>query len=97
LLGDADRVMQRQHGDGGSQPDLARPRRDIGEYQIRAGKQTQGAEVMLADPGRMQTRFLGVNRLVDYVGDKVVRCPDVVVVVVVAQRENSRISLTVSL
>ena len=41
LLGDTDRVMQWQNSDGGSQPDLARPRRDIGEYQIRAGKQTK--------------------------------------------------------
>jgi hypothetical protein len=97
LLGDTDRVMQWQNSDGGSQPDATRPRRDIGEHQIRAGKHAQGAKVMLADPRRMQTNLLGRHRLVDDVGDEVVRAPGVVVVVVVAQGENSRIALALSL
>ena len=62
--------MRGQDGNGPSQPEMSCPRRDIGEHQIRAGKHTQGAEVMLADPGRMQTHLLGINRLVDDVGDK---------------------------
>jgi len=43
--------------------------------------------MMLANPGGMETHLLSVNRLVDDVGDEVVRRPNVVVVVVVAQRE----------
>jgi hypothetical protein len=38
LLGNADRVMQRQHRDGRSQMDMAGSRRDIGEQQIGTGK-----------------------------------------------------------
>jgi len=47
----------------------------MGEHQIGAGQHTQGAEVMLADPRRMQTHLLGVHRLVDDVGNEVVGTP----------------------
>ena len=43
--------------------------------------------MMLADPRRMKTDLLGVNRPVEDIGDELVRLPPVVVVVVVAQRE----------
>jgi hypothetical protein len=87
LFGDADRVMQWKNVDGGSHPDMTRACVDIGEHQIGAGKHPQSAEVMLADPGRMEAHRRGIDCLVDDVGDEVVRAPGVVVVVVVAQRE----------
>ena len=43
--------------------------------------------MMLADPRRVKADLLGVNRLVEDIGDELVRLPPVVVVVVVAQRE----------
>jgi hypothetical protein len=87
LLGNADRVMQRQHRDGRSQTDMAGSRRDIGEHQIGTGKHTQSAEVMLADSGGMETHLLGLNRLVGDVGYEVAGAPGVVFVVIVAQLE----------
>jgi hypothetical protein len=42
---------------------------------------------MLANPGGAQAHLLGIDRLVDDVGDEVVGCLAVVVVVVVAQGE----------
>ena len=87
LLGDTDRGMQWQNSDGGSQPDATRPRRDIGEHQIRAGKHAQGAKVMLADPRRVQANLFGVNRLVENIGDEGIGPARIVVVVIVAQRE----------
>jgi hypothetical protein len=58
LLGDTDRVVQRQYGDGGRQTNASRPRRDIRQNQIGAGQHTERAEMMLADPGRMESHLL---------------------------------------
>jgi hypothetical protein len=43
--------------------------------------------MMLADPRGMQADLLGVNRLVEDIGDELVGLSPVVVVVIVAQRE----------
>jgi hypothetical protein len=43
--------------------------------------------MMLADPGGMETHLLGINRLVYDVGDEGIGRSNVVVVVVVTQRE----------
>ena len=56
--------MQRQDGDGGREADAFRPRGDIGQHQIGAGKHAERAEMMLADPRGMEADLLGVNRLV---------------------------------
>src|SRR5215471_15394895 len=79
--------MQRQHGDGRREPDAFRPRRDIGQHQIGAREHAERAEMMLADPGRVEADLFGIDRLVENIGDEGVGIPAVVVVVVVAKRE----------
>ena len=79
--------MQWQNGDGRSETDAPCSRRDIGKHQIRAGEHAKRAEMMLANPGGMETHLLSINRLVNDVGDEGVGGSDVVVVVVVAQGE----------
>src|SRR5271165_1715580 len=80
-------MMQRQYSDGGREADAFGPRRHIGQHQIGAGKHAERAEMMLADPRRVEADLLSVNRLVEDVGDEAVRVAAVVIVVVVAQRE----------
>ena len=87
LFGDADRVMQRQHGDRGGQPDVRRPGGDVGQHEVGTGEDAEGAEVMLADPRGVHAQLLRVERLGGDVGDELVRRPRVVQIVVVAQRE----------
>ena len=87
LLGDADRMMQRQHRDGRREPDVFGARRDIGEHQIGAGEHAERVEVMLADPGRVHAELVGIERLVGNVGDELVGVARVVFVVVIAERE----------
>src|SRR5947208_9894626 len=41
---------------------------EIGQYQIGAGQHAERAEMMLADPRRMKTDLLGVNRPVEDIG-----------------------------
>ena len=60
LLGDADRMMQRQHGDRRREPDVLGARGDIGEHQVGAGEHAERVEMMLADPGRMHAELVGV-------------------------------------
>ena len=43
--------------------------------------------MMLTDPGGVQTHFFCVHRLVNNAGDELVGAPDIVVVVIIAQRE----------
>ena len=87
LLCDADRMVQRQHRDRRSEPDVLRAGRDIGQHQIRTGQHAQRVEMMLADPGRVHADLVGIERLSRDVGDELVRRPWVVLVVIVAQRE----------
>ena len=87
LFGDADRMMQRQHGDRRRQPDALGARGDIGERQVGTGQHAERAEMMLADPRRVHPQLFGIQRLVDDVRDELVGRARVVVVVVVAQRE----------
>ena len=87
LLGDADRMMQRQHGDGRREADVLGARRDIGQHQIGAGEHAERVEVMLADPGRVHAELVGIERLVGDVGDELVGVTRVVFVVVIAERE----------
>ena len=87
LLGDADRMVQRQHGDGRREPDVLGARRDIGQHQLGAGQHAERVEMMLADPGRMHAELVGVERLGGDVGDELVGVARVVLVVIVAERE----------
>ena len=50
--------------------------------------------MMLADPRRVKADLLGVNRLVEDVGDELVGVPFVVVVMIVAQREIAEFHLS---
>src|SRR5262249_26663611 len=50
-------------------------------------KDAQSREMMLADPGRMEADRLGIERLVENVGDELVGAAPVIGIVVVAQRE----------
>ena len=87
LLGDPDRIVQRQHRDGGSEPDMLGARGDIGEHQIGTGQHAERIEMMLADPGRMHAELVGIQRFVGDVGDELVGRARVVRVMVVAQCE----------
>ena len=72
LLGDADRMMQRQHGDRGREPDARGVGGDVSEHHVRAGQYAERIEVMLADPGRMHAELVGQERLGGDVGDELV-------------------------
>src|SRR5690242_19319274 len=87
LLGDADRVMQWQDADGGGEADLLCARRDMREHEIGAGKNAERRKMMFADPRRMQPDVLGIDGLVEDVGDELIGAAPVVDVVIVAQRE----------
>jgi hypothetical protein len=87
LLGDPDRVMQRQHGDCRSEPDARGIGGDIGQHEVRAGQHAQRVEMMLADPGRAHAELVGIESLGGDVGDKLVRRARIVLVVIIAQRE----------
>jgi hypothetical protein len=80
-------MVQRQHRHRRREPDVLGSRRNIGEHQIRAGQHAKRIEVMLADPGRMHAESIGMQRFFRDVGDELVRCPRVVLVVIVAQGE----------
>jgi hypothetical protein len=87
LLGDADRMMQRQHRDGGREADALGARRDVGEHQVGTGQHAERIEMVLADPRGMHPELIGVERLGRDVGHELVGRARVVGVVVVAQRE----------
>ena len=89
LLGDADRMVQRQHGHGRRKADMLGARGDVGEHQLGRGEHAERVEMMLADPGRMHAELVGVERLGGDVGDELVGVARVVLVVIVAQREIS--------
>jgi hypothetical protein len=91
LLGDADRVMQRQDVDRRREPEALRLGGDIGQHQLGCRVHAQRAEMMLADPGRVETEFFGEDRLGDDILDEVVGRTRIVAVVVVAQREIAKI------
>ena len=87
LLGDADRMMQRQDRDRRGEANIPRSGRDIGEHEIGAGEHPQRAEMMLADPRRVEADLFGIDRFVDDVGDKPVGGSVVIPVTIVAERE----------
>jgi hypothetical protein len=87
LFRDADRMMQRQHGDRRRQPDMLRARGDIGKHEVGAGEHAQRIEMVLADPCGMHAERIGEQRFVRDVGNELVRRPRIVFVVIVAQRE----------
>jgi hypothetical protein len=66
----------------------------MGEHQIGTGEHAQGAEMVLADPGRMEADRFGIDRLVDDVGDEAVGASRIAFVVVVAQREIAEFHLS---
>ena len=91
LLGDADRVVQRQHGHRRRQADARAAGGDIGEHEVGTGKHAERIEVMLADPGRVHAELFGIERLGGDVGDELVRGTGIVVVMIVAEREITEI------
>ena len=87
MLGDANGMMQRQHRDRRCEPDARGIGGHIGKHEVRAGQHAQRIEVMLADPGRVHAKFLGIECLGGDVRNELVRGTDIVFVVIVAQRE----------
>ena len=87
LLGDADRMVQRRHVDGGREADVLGARRDIGQHQLGGGEHAERVEMVLADPGRVHAELVGVERLGGDVGDELVGVARIVFVVIVAERE----------
>src|SRR5215469_6802195 len=79
--------MQRQHRHGWSKPDAPGARGDDGKRQIGAGQHAESAEMVLADPCRVEPNLFRVNRFVDDVGDQLVRGALVVLIMVVTERE----------
>jgi hypothetical protein len=61
LLGDTDRMMQRQHCYGRGEPDGACARSDIGQHDIGARQDTKRVEVVLADPDRVHAEFIRID------------------------------------
>jgi hypothetical protein len=87
FLGDVDRVVQRQHHDRRAEPDAAGQRRDVGVHQARHRHAAAPVEVMLADPGRMHSDVLGMDRLVANLEQELLGGPRIVGIAVVAERE----------
>jgi len=80
-------MVQRQHRYRRREPNALGPRRDLRQQQIGAGQDPERREMMLADPRRMEPDLLGIERLVEDVGDERIGAPPVVDVMIVAQRE----------
>jgi hypothetical protein len=57
------------------------------QREIGTGQHAQRAEMVLADPCRVQTYIFGVDRLIDDVGDELVGRARIVAIGVVAERE----------
>ena len=91
LLGDADRVVQRQHGHRRRQADALGAGGDIGEHEVGAGQHAERIEMVFADPRRVHAELFGIERLGGDVGDKLVRGTGIVVVMIVAEREITEI------
>ena len=91
LLGDADRMMERQHAHRGSETDALGAGGDVREHQVGTGQNAEGAEMMLADPGGSEADLLGVNRFVDDRGNEFVGSAQVVQIMIVAEREISEL------
>ena len=91
LLCDPDRVVQRQHGHGRREADAVGASRDVREDQIGGGENPERVEMVLADPGRMHADLLGVERFRGDVLDELVSRALVVLIVIIAQGEISKI------
>ena len=87
LLGDANRMMQRQHRHRRREPDARRVGGDVAEHDVRAGQNAERVEMVLADPGRVHAELVGIERLGGDVGNELIGGARVVFVVVVAQCE----------
>ncbi len=87
LLGDPDRMMQRQHRHRRREPNALGPRRHLRQHEIGAGEDAERREMMLADPRRMHPDRVGVDGLVEDVGDEQARGAHLAHVVVVAEGE----------
>ena len=94
LLGDANRMMQRQHRHRRRKPDAGGVGGDIGEHEVRAGQHAERIEMMLADPGRMHAELVGIERLGGDVGDELVRGARIIFVVIIAQRKVAEIHVS---
>src|ERR1700704_373883 len=79
--------MQRQDADSGGEADLFRARRDMREHKVGAGEDAERRKVVLADPCRMEPDLLGIDCLVEDVGDQLIGAAPVVDIMVVAQCE----------
>ena len=79
--------MERQHRHCRREPDTLRACRDVSEHQVGTREHAETAEVMLADPGGIQSYLFGVDRLVEDVGDDLIGAAPIILIVVVAQCE----------
>ena len=79
LLGDAERVVERQHGDRGAEANLARPRRGGRQEEVWRGA-GERAGVVLGDREAVEAELLGLDREVDEVEDLALLPARVVVV-----------------
>ena len=79
LLGDADRVVERQDGDRGAEADAAGPRRGGRQEEVRRGA-GERAGVVLGDRDAVEAELLGLHREVHEVEDLALLPARVVVV-----------------
>ncbi len=87
LLGDADRMMQRQHIHRRRKANALRLRRNVGQHQLGRRVHAERAEMMLADPGGMKAELFGIDRLGNDLLHELIRCAPIVAIVVVAEGE----------
>src|SRR5262249_996645 len=87
LLRDPDRVVQWRDGDGRRKPYLFSSCGDIGQHEIRAGQNAERVEMMLADPGRMHAKLIGVECLRGDVRNKGLGVTLIIFVVIIAKSE----------
>ena len=66
-LGEANRIMERQHGHGRPEPDAVRLRGDVGEESDRVRRDRVAREVVLGEPREVEPELLGHDDLLDRV------------------------------
>ncbi len=87
FLGDMQRMVHRQQGHGRRQSQLGRGARQLRQHRQRRGVDAQQVEMMLTDPGRVQSDLLCPQRLGIDVLDEGLGRARIVRIAVVGQRE----------
>src|SRR6266536_3180642 len=95
LLGDANGVMEREHGHGRRESYVSGAGRDIGQHDVRTGQHPERAEMMFADPYGVHAELLRVERLRRDIRDELIRRARVAQVVIVAQREVAEVHVSI--